>query len=68
MRATRCPPIQLDERFPVIPVRGLVNEGTKRFLRHQAETRDRFLAGELDQGGGASSKSSISGPARCAAR
>jgi len=41
------PSVQLDERFPVIPVRGLVNEGTKRFLRFQAETRDRFLAGEL---------------------
>jgi enoyl-[acyl-carrier protein] reductase II len=41
------PSVQLDERFPVIPVRGLINEGTKRFLRHQAETRDRFLAGEL---------------------
>jgi enoyl-[acyl-carrier protein] reductase II len=41
------PSIQLDERFPVIPVRGLVNEGTKRFLHHQAETRDRFQAGEL---------------------
>ena len=43
------PSIQLDERFPVIPVRGLVNEGTKRFLRHQGETRDRFLAGELSK-------------------
>ena len=43
------PSVQLDERFPVIPVRGLVNEGTKRFLRHQAETRDRFQAGELDK-------------------
>jgi enoyl-[acyl-carrier protein] reductase II len=41
------PSVQLDERFPVIPVRGLVNEGTKRFLRHQAETRDRFQAGAL---------------------
>lgn len=41
------PSIQLDERFPVIPVRGLVNEGVKRFLRFQAETRDRFEAGEL---------------------
>ena len=39
--------MQLDERFPVIPVRGLVNEGVKRFLRFQAETRDRFEAGEL---------------------
>jgi enoyl-[acyl-carrier protein] reductase II len=43
------PSIQLDERFPVIPVRGLVNEGTKQFLRHQAETRDRFQAGELNK-------------------
>jgi enoyl-[acyl-carrier protein] reductase II len=41
------PSIQLDERFPVIPVRGLVNEGVKRFLRFQAETRDRFEGGEL---------------------
>ena len=43
------PSVQLDERFPVIPVRSLVNEGTKRFLRHQAVVRDRFLAGELDR-------------------
>jgi enoyl-[acyl-carrier protein] reductase II len=43
------PSVQLDERFPVIPVRGLVNEGTKRFLRHQAETRDRFQAGEFSK-------------------
>ena len=41
------PSVQLDERFPVIPVRGLVNEGVKRFLRFQAETRDRFQSGEL---------------------
>ncbi|MBN8891159.1 MAG: nitronate monooxygenase [Rhodospirillales bacterium] len=41
------PSIQLDERFPVIPVRGLVNAGTRRFLEHQAETLRRFQAGEL---------------------
>jgi enoyl-[acyl-carrier protein] reductase II len=41
------PSIQLDERFPVIPVRSLVNGGTRRFLEHQATTRQRFLAGEL---------------------
>jgi enoyl-[acyl-carrier protein] reductase II len=41
------PSIQLDERFPVIPVRGLVNDGTKRFLAHQAETLRRFQSGEL---------------------
>ncbi len=41
------PSIQLDARFPVIPVRGLVNEGTKRFLAHQAETLKKFQSGEL---------------------
>ena len=41
------PSVQLDERFPVIPVRGLVNEGTKRFLEHQAVTLARFQSGEL---------------------
>ena len=41
------PSIQLDERFPVIPVRGLVNAGTKRFLEHQGETLKRFQSGEL---------------------
>jgi len=41
------PSIQLDERFPVIPVRGLVNAGTKKFLEHQAETLKRFQSGEL---------------------
>ncbi len=43
------PSIQLDERFPVIPVRGLANEGTKNFLRHQAEVLRKFQAGELDK-------------------
>jgi len=41
------PSVQLDDRFPVIPVRGLVNEGTKRFLVHQAEVIRRFQAGDL---------------------
>jgi enoyl-[acyl-carrier protein] reductase II len=41
------PSVQLDARFPVIPVRGLVNDGTKRFLAIQAETIARFNAGEL---------------------
>ena len=41
------PSVQLDPRFPVIPVRGLVNEGTARFNAHQLATRDRFLSGEL---------------------
>ncbi|MCA3282166.1 MAG: nitronate monooxygenase [Roseomonas sp.] len=41
------PTIQLDESFPVIPVRALQNEGTKRFLEHQAATIRRFQSGEL---------------------
>jgi enoyl-[acyl-carrier protein] reductase II len=41
------PSVELDPRLPVIPVRGLVNEGTRRFLEHQAVTRDKLLAGEL---------------------
>jgi enoyl-[acyl-carrier protein] reductase II len=41
------PTVQLDPAFPVIPVRALVNEGTKRFMEHQAEVIRRFKAGEL---------------------
>jgi enoyl-[acyl-carrier protein] reductase II len=41
------PSVELDPRLPVIPVRGLLNQGTKHFLEHQAETRDKFVAGEL---------------------
>lgn len=41
------PTVQLDERFPVIPVRALQNAGTKRFLEHQAAVLKRFQAGEL---------------------
>jgi len=43
------PSVQLDARFPVIPVRGLVNAGTKRFLEHQQETLRRFQSGELNK-------------------
>ena len=43
------PSVQLDERFPVIPVRGLVNEGTRRFMRHQAEVVEKFQSGALDK-------------------
>ncbi len=43
------PSVQLDERFPVIPVRGLANAGTRRFLEHQADTLCRFQSGELDK-------------------
>ena len=41
------PSPQLDVRFPVIPVRGLANAGTRRFVEHQGETIRRFGAGEI---------------------
>src|SRR5690606_21411326 len=43
------PSVQLDPRFPVIPVRGLVNEGTRRFVEFQREVIARFNRGEVDQ-------------------
>lgn len=43
------PSVQLDPRFPVIPVRALANDATKAFLDKQREVIDRFDSGELDQ-------------------
>lgn len=43
------PTVQIDDRFPVIPVRALVNDGTRRFMAHQADVVRRFQAGEVDQ-------------------
>lgn len=43
------PTVQLDPRFPVIPVRALTNEGTRRFHEFQREVIARFHAGEVDQ-------------------
>jgi enoyl-[acyl-carrier protein] reductase II len=40
---------QLDPRFPVIPVRALANEGTKRFMVKQREVIEKFERGELSQ-------------------
>lgn len=49
-RARDAVPSQaLDPRFPVIPVRALANEGTRRFMAHQAATLARFDAGDLDR-------------------
>lgn len=42
------PSVQLDARFPVIPVRAIENEATRRFMQKQQETIARFDAGELD--------------------
>lgn len=41
------PSVELDSRLPVIPVRGIANDGTRKFLEHQAEVRDKFVSGEL---------------------
>jgi enoyl-[acyl-carrier protein] reductase II len=41
------PSVQLDARFPVIPVRGLANAGTKRFLDLQRESLRRVEAGDV---------------------
>ena len=40
---------QIDPRFPVIPVRALANDGTRKFMDMQRQVIDRFNAGELDQ-------------------
>jgi enoyl-[acyl-carrier protein] reductase II len=41
--------LQLDPRFPVIPVRALANPATERFLAVQRQLIDRFTRGELSQ-------------------
>jgi len=41
--------VQLDPRFPVIPVRALKNAGTEQFMKTQADVIARFKAGELSQ-------------------
>jgi enoyl-[acyl-carrier protein] reductase II len=41
--------VQLDHRFPVIPVRALSNPATKRFIAVQRSVIDRFVRGELTQ-------------------
>jgi enoyl-[acyl-carrier protein] reductase II len=43
------PSVQIDPRFPVIPVRALTNEGTRRFMDFQRTVIDRFTRGEVDQ-------------------
>jgi enoyl-[acyl-carrier protein] reductase II len=43
------PSVQLDPRFPVIPVRALANKATQRFADAQRETIEKFDRGELTQ-------------------
>ena len=43
------PSVQLDALFPVIPVRALANQATRRFAEAQRKVIDRFNRGEVDQ-------------------
>jgi enoyl-[acyl-carrier protein] reductase II len=43
------PSVQLDARFPVIPVRALTNPATERFAATQRAVIERFSLGELSQ-------------------
>jgi enoyl-[acyl-carrier protein] reductase II len=43
------PSVQLDPRFPVIPVRALANEGTQVFMELQRSVLERFSRGEIAQ-------------------
>jgi enoyl-[acyl-carrier protein] reductase II len=41
--------VQLDKKFPVIPVRALNNKGTDEFMETQRRVSQKFANGELDQ-------------------
>lgn len=43
------PTVQIDPRFPVIPVRALANKGTEAFMEKQRDVVERFRNGGLDQ-------------------
>ncbi|HKP25624.1 MAG TPA: nitronate monooxygenase, partial [Dongiaceae bacterium] len=43
------PSVALDNRFPVIPVRAIVNDGVRKFMDVQKEVIAKFDRGELDQ-------------------
>jgi len=43
------PSVQVDPNFPVIPVRAIVNDASRRFTAFQQEVIQRFRGGELDQ-------------------
>lgn len=43
------PSVQVDARFPIIPVRALANQGTRDFVAQQQRVIARFDAGELDK-------------------
>ncbi|MGB1875726.1 MAG: NAD(P)H-dependent flavin oxidoreductase [Rhodospirillaceae bacterium] len=43
------PTVQIDKRFPVIPVRALTNAGTDEFMETQRAMIEKFVAGEIEQ-------------------
>jgi len=43
------PTVQIDPRFPVIPVRAITNKGTDEFMATQRRVIEKHNAGELDQ-------------------
>jgi enoyl-[acyl-carrier protein] reductase II len=43
------PTVQFDKRFPVIPVRALVNQGTDAFMETQRRVLEKFMRDEVDQ-------------------
>jgi enoyl-[acyl-carrier protein] reductase II len=43
------PSVQVDPQFPVIPVRAIANNATRRFVEFQHQVIARWRAGELDQ-------------------
>ena len=43
------PSVQLDPRFPVIPVRALENQATRGFMEAQKNILEKFQAGEIEQ-------------------
>lgn len=44
--------VQLDDKFPVIPVRALQNEATKDFMKKQRDVVERYHAGDISQAEG----------------
>ncbi|HCM82933.1 MAG TPA: 2-nitropropane dioxygenase [Rhodospirillaceae bacterium] len=42
------PSVQIDPRFPVIPVRGIQNDGTKNFVQAQLDAIKKYESGEMD--------------------
>lgn len=43
------PSVQIDTRFPVIPVRALANQASRHFMEIQRTVIERFQKGEVDQ-------------------